>query len=226
MIDPSITRLIDPSITKLIDPSIIELPDPSIPRLFDPPDHPIAPPGPMRDPRRRVATRPRTGTSESRHPLKHPRTKAEVAAIARLRRICMALPEVSEKIAWGEPTWRAGKIFAQLDTHHHGAAHVAVWLPARPGVQEDLVAEDPTRFFRPPYVGVKGWIGVRIDAKPDWKVVASLVADAYREVAPPRLRAALETGKRQRPRGLRAGWAESLDAGRKRAPRRRDPARP
>jgi hypothetical protein len=79
----------------------------------------------------------------------------------------MALPEVTEKIAWGEPTWRAGELFAQMDTHHHGAEHVAVWLPARPGVQEELVEEDPRRFFRPPYVGHKGWIGVRIDDKPE-----------------------------------------------------------
>jgi hypothetical protein len=116
----------------------------------------------------------------------------------------MELPEVTEKIAWGEPTWRAGKIFAQMDTHHHGADHVAVWLPARPGVQEDLVAEDPTHFFRPPYVGHKGWIGARIDNRPDWKTVASLVADAYREVASPRLRALLERGKGQP--GWRAAW--------------------
>jgi len=137
-------------------------------------------------------------------------TKHEAAAIARLRRICMALPEVTEKVAWGEPTWRAPKLFAQLDTHHHGADHVAVWLPARPGVQEDLVAEDPMRFFRPPYVGHKGWIGVRIDGRPDWKVIASLVADAYREVAPPRLRALLDARSGgARSRGWRARWVDA-----------------
>src|SRR4029077_2954016 len=131
--------------------------------------------------------RQRARTTESRHPRKLPRSKAEAVAIERLRRICMALPEVVEKIAWGELTWRAGKIFAQMDTHHHGADHVAVWLPARPGVQEALVEEDPAQFFRPPYVGHLGWIGARIDRRPDWRVVAGLVANAYREVAPPRL---------------------------------------
>ena len=161
----------------------------------------------------------------SRHPLKKPRGRAETAAVARLRAICLALPGVTEKIAWGEPTWRAGKIFAQLDTHHHGAAHVAVWLPARPGVQEDLAAEDPVHYFRPPYVGVKGWIGVRIDNKPDWTAVASLVADAYREVAPPRLRAAVATKRTARATGLRATWAESADAPAPR-PQRRAPAQP
>ncbi len=133
-----------------------------------------------------------------------PATKAEVAAIERLRRICMKLPDVTEKIAWGEPTWRVGRIFAQMDTHHHGADHVAVWLPARPGVQEELVAEDPAHFFRPPYVGPKGWIGVRIDNRPDWKVVASLVADAYREVAPTGARRALDATRDKPRRGWRS----------------------
>lgn len=153
----------------------------------------------------------RAAATESRHPLKLPASKAEVAAIERLRRICMGLPEATEKIAWGEPTWRAGKIFAQLDTHHHGADHVAVWLPAAAGVQEELVEADPRHFFRPPYVGPKGWIGVRIDNKPDWKTVASLVADAYRQVAPTRLQAALDTAQRSKqPRGWRARWVDSV----------------
>ncbi len=147
---------------------------------------------------------------ESRHPRMLPATKSEVAAIARLRRICTALPGVTEKIAWGEPTWRAGKIFAQMDTHHHGADHVAVWLPARPGVQEELVADDPAHFFRPPYVGHKGWIGVRIDNRPDWKAVASLVADAYRLVATPGQRARLEERRTKQPRGRRATWVEGV----------------
>jgi len=119
------------------------------------------------------------------------------AAVDRLRKICLALPEATEKTAWGEATWRAGKIFAQMDTYHHGADHVAVWLPGRPGLQEELVAEDPARFFVPPYVGHKGWIGVRIDRKPDWNVVAGLVVDAYRIVAPPRLVAKLEALRRR-----------------------------
>lgn len=133
--------------------------------------------------------------------------RAERAVVARLRAICRALPGAAEKIAWGEPTWRAPKIFAQMDTHHHGADHLAVWLPARPGVQEALVEEDPERFFRPPYVGHLGWIGVRIDRKPDWRVVAGLVADAYRLVAPPRLPAQLEARAGKRARGR---WADRL----------------
>jgi hypothetical protein len=156
--------------------------------------------------RKRTKTPPRKAVTESRHPLKLPTTRAEVAAIERLRRICLALPEAIEKIAWGEPTWRAGKIFAQMDTHHHGSPHVSVWLPAAPGVQEALVEEDPVRFFRPPYVGIKGWVGVHIDGKPDWRVVAGLVADAYRLVAPDRLAQRLDADRDAPKRGWRAGW--------------------
>ena len=111
----------------------------------------------------------------------------------RLRAICLALPEATEKLAWSEPTWRVrGKLFAQLDDHHHGADHLAVWLPAPLGEQEAMIFTDPERFFRPPYVGPRGWVGVRIDGKVDWSVVAALVAQAYGLVAPPRLREALD----------------------------------
>jgi hypothetical protein len=102
-------------------------------------------------------------------------------------------------------------MFAQMDTHHHGASHVAVWLPAEPGVQGALVEENPTHFFVPPYVGHKGWIGVRIDNKPDWSVVAGLVADAYRMVASPALVAKLD-GQRKTTRGWRASWLAGGEA--------------
>jgi hypothetical protein len=112
--------------------------------------------------------------------------KAAPSPVARLRAICLALPDTTEKVAWGEPTWRVrGRLFAQLDDHHHGAEHLAVWLPAPLGEQEALVRADPARFFRPPYVGIRGWIGVRIDGRPAWKQVAVLVEQAYRHVAPP-----------------------------------------
>jgi predicted DNA-binding protein (MmcQ/YjbR family) len=117
--------------------------------------------------------------------------------IERLRVICLALPDTSEKIAWGEPTWRVrGRLFAQLDNHHHGADHLAVWMPAPLGEQESLIFLDRERFFRPPYVGQRGWIGVRIDRRPNWTLIASLVKQAYREVAPPRLREAAGTAAR------------------------------
>src|SRR5262245_39304276 len=113
-------------------------------------------------------------------------------AIDRLRVICLALPETTEKIAWGEPTFRVrGKLFAQLDNHHHGADHLAVWLPMPLGAQEGLVYTDPVRFFVPPYVGTRGWVGVRIDRRPNWSAIGDLVREAYRCVAPPRLAQAL-----------------------------------
>jgi predicted DNA-binding protein (MmcQ/YjbR family) len=101
----------------------------------------------------------------------------------------MALPEAVEKISHGEPTWFAGKgkVFAMLDDHHHGAAHLSVWLPAPLGAQEAMVWRDPKRYFRPPYVGPSGWVGVVLDTKPNWALVAELVEEAYRLVAPPKL---------------------------------------
>jgi hypothetical protein len=117
----------------------------------------------------------------------------------RLRAICLALPEATEKIAHGEPTWRVGgKMFATLDDHHHGADRLAVWLAAALGDQEALVASDPARFFVPPYVGHRGWIGVRIDGRPDWRRVTTLVQDAYVQVAPKRL-LPLTDARRTRP---------------------------
>jgi hypothetical protein len=110
-----------------------------------------------------------------------------------LRAICLALPEAVEKLSHGEPTWFAGKgkVFAMLDDHHHGAEHLSVWLPAASGVQQGLIESDPERFFRPPYVGPSGWVGVVIDKRPDWGMVAWLVEQAYRQVAQRRLVAKL-----------------------------------
>src|SRR5262245_55665807 len=113
--------------------------------------------------------------------------------LARLRAICLALPDAVEKVSHGEPTWFAGKgkVFAMLDDHHHGAPHLSVWLPAGPGAQGSLIESDPKRFFRPPYVGSSGWVGVVLDTRPDWAMVAWLVEQAFRMVAHPRLVAKL-----------------------------------
>jgi hypothetical protein len=113
--------------------------------------------------------------------------------VARLRAICLALPDANERLSHGEPTWFAGKgkAFAMLDDHHHGAPHLSVWLPAGLGAQEALIESDPRRYFRPPYVGAQGWVGVVLDTKPDWAVVAWLVEQAFRLVAGARLVARL-----------------------------------
>jgi hypothetical protein len=121
-----------------------------------------------------------------------------VNEIDRVRAICLALPEATEKIAWGEPTFRAGRIFAMMSTYHHGDAHISVLVPAEEGVQESLIAAEPKHFFRPPYVGPSGWVGVRLDTGLDWKVVASLIKDAYRIIAPPKLVRQLEENGRRR----------------------------
>ncbi len=114
--------------------------------------------------------------------------------VERLRRVCLALPEVTERTSHGEPTWfvRDRKVFVQLDDHHHGADHLGFWCAAPPGVQQELIELEPDRFFRPPYVGGRGWLGVRIDRSPDWAEVAAIVADAYRCVAPKTLAAQLD----------------------------------
>jgi len=120
------------------------------------------------------------------------RSQRTKSPVERLRAICLALPDTTEKVAWGEPTWRvSGRLFAQLDNHHHGAEHLAVWLPAPLGEQESMIFLDPVRFFRPPYVGPRGWVGVRIDRRPNWTLIAAVVKQAYRVVAPPRLREAV-----------------------------------
>ncbi len=113
--------------------------------------------------------------------------------IARLRSVCMALPEVAERPSHGSPAWfvQGRKTLATLDDHHHGVDHVAFWCPAPPGVQADLVDLEPGRFFRPPYVGHRGWVGVRIDRDPDWDEVARILEEAYRLVAPRKLVALL-----------------------------------
>ena len=107
--------------------------------------------------------------------------------LPRLRALCLALPEVTEKVSHGEPTWFVRKTFVMYADHHHDD-RVAFWCAAPPGAQEELVAADPERFFRPPYVGGRGWLGVRLDRDPDWDEIAEIVRDAHREVAPKRLR--------------------------------------
>jgi hypothetical protein len=111
--------------------------------------------------------------------------------IERLRRICLALPEAAEQEAWGEPTFRVRKkIFAMFAgaSNHHGAGRDSAWLAAPLGVQEHLVRTDPETYFSPPYVGPKGWIGVRLDAVAD-DVLREHVVESYCKVAPRKLAA-------------------------------------
>ncbi len=130
---------------------------------------------------------------QSAPPAPRTRTAADERLVARLRTICLALPEANERLSHGEPTWFAGKgkVFAMLDDHHHGAEHLSVWLPQPLGAQEALVEADPARFFKPPYVGGNGWVAVVLDTGPDWDMIAGLVRDAYLHVATRKLVALL-----------------------------------
>lgn len=111
----------------------------------------------------------------------------------RLRRLCLSLPGVSERLSHGEPAWFAGaKLFATTADHHHDD-RLGLWCAAPMGAQEMLVSAAPDRFFRPPYVGHRGWLGVYLDAdEVDWEELAQILEDAFREVAPKRLRAELD----------------------------------
>jgi hypothetical protein len=117
-------------------------------------------------------------------------TPAQV--LARIRRICLALPEATEKEAWGAPTFRVrDRIFVMFVNNHHGDGRLAIWCNADRDAQVALVDADPRRFFVPPYVGPRGWVGIRLDRRPNWAVVAALVEGGHRKVAPaPRRRAA------------------------------------
>jgi hypothetical protein len=112
---------------------------------------------------------------------------SDPVTVERLRKLCVALPEVTEKLSHGEAAWFVGgKQFANTADHHHDD-RLGVWLGAPTGLQEMLVAADPKRFFRPPYVGHRGWLGVYLDAEVDWDELAGMLQQAHRLVAPKRL---------------------------------------
>ncbi len=120
----------------------------------------------------------------------HPRMYDESSpAIRRLREICLAFPQAFEKEPWGECTFRVtgGSMFAMTDNNHHNSGHIAVWVKAPPMVQEILVKSDSKRFFIPPYMGPKGWVGVRVDDQVNWDEVAAIVNDGYLMSAPKKL---------------------------------------
>lgn len=127
--------------------------------------------------------------------------------LARLRKLCLAIPESYEKEAWGTPTFRVtkGKIFAMYaaGATHAGAGTNGVWLPVAPGNQELMLRADPKRYFFPPYVGKGGWIGVHLDARTDWKGLAELLRDAWTLSAPKSL-ARKKTAAPATPRTSRA----------------------
>jgi len=102
-----------------------------------------------------------------------------------VRSICLALPEVTERQSHGSPAFFVKKQFVMLwPTGHHDHLFPHLWCAASPGAQEMFVASAPRRFFRPPYVGWRGWLGVRLDGRVRWDEIAMFCEDAYRAVAP------------------------------------------
>ena len=115
-----------------------------------------------------------------------------------LRGLCLALPETTERLSHGEPTWfvRGRTTFVTYADHHHDD-RLAFWCAAQPGVQEALVASAPERFFRPPYVGHRGWLGVYLDVDGvDWPHLEEIIEDAFRCVAPKTLVARFDEARR------------------------------
>jgi hypothetical protein len=97
------------------------------------------------------------------------------AQLARVRQICLSIPGTLEKISHGQPTFFTPKrVFAMFANNHHDDGRVAVWIPAGSGVQAELMAEEPGTYFRPPYVGVAGWVGVELSRVNDDQLGALL----------------------------------------------------
>lgn len=111
--------------------------------------------------------------------------------LRRVRRICLALPGTSEKLSHGEPTFFVGKkVFAMFANNHHNDGHIAVWIAAALGTQEMLISTSPKTFFRPPYVGVRGWVGIDLDEISD-EELGEYLLEAWRLIAPKRVRGAI-----------------------------------
>lgn len=103
--------------------------------------------------------------------------------LERVRQICLALPGAEERLSHGAPAWFAGgRQFAHFWDDHHGDGRLAIWCAAPPGMQDTLTTADPERFFVPPYVGARGWLGVRLDRDPDWAEVEHLLGYAHRAI--------------------------------------------
>jgi hypothetical protein len=116
--------------------------------------------------------------------------------LARIREICLALPETSERLSHGAPTFfvRGKRAFLMVLTDHHGDGRFAIWCAAPAGMQKLLVEANPERFFVPPYVGHRGWLGARLDRTLDWDELVGIAEDAYAEVAPAKLVEAARLG--------------------------------
>ncbi len=146
---------------------------------------------------KRMAMRAKTPSATAR-PSRVAKTARDVpTAVAEL---CLWFPETTTKPSHGSPDYKVcGKSFATFTVNHHGDGRVALWLAAPPGAQQRHVDDDPACYFVPPYVGVRGWLGVRLDRDLPWSAVVRRVQEAWQHIAPSGLAATLAEGDGGRP---------------------------
>lgn len=119
--------------------------------------------------------------------------------VERVRQLCLTLPETWEKISHGEPTFFVGKrVFAMCSTNHHNDGHYAVTVPAAIGVQAALIDANPKKFYRPPYVGPAGWVGIELPRVKD-KELALHLREAWLLIAPTKFHALLKESPSAKP---------------------------
>jgi hypothetical protein len=136
---------------------------------------------------------PKKLTASSRRP-KNALTSAGEEQIHRVRRLCLALPGTTEKISHGEPTWFAGKVYVMFANNHHNDGHIAVYLPVPPGFQASLIKDEPRKYFMPPYVGVRGWVGIELGEVSDDEL-GYHICEAWRLIAPAKKRTSAQNSR-------------------------------
>ena len=138
-------------------------------------------------PRKKAAPKKKAGRKKAARKRAAKRKTPGERFLDRARATISAWPETDERISHGSPTWWGGKkTFATWAENHHGDGRIALWIKSDFDTQEGLVEANPDIFFKPPYVGPSGWIGVELDRGVDWGVVEGLLEDGYRSVAPKR----------------------------------------
>lgn len=136
----------------------------------------------------KTSTKTKKASAWSSHPIVVTSPKNE-KTLARLRAICLAMPNATESINHGRPAFYVrDKTFVMFMDDHHRDGRLAIWCKAPPGAQSMIVEGDPERYFVPPYVGPRGWIGARLDRNPDWSAIEALVAESYAMTAAPKTR--------------------------------------
>ncbi len=114
--------------------------------------------------------------------------------LEKIRLYCLQMPEVSERLSHGAPTFfvRKSKCFLMYNDNHHNVGWIAIWCAGSMEFQQAMIAQNPKAYFSPPYVGYRGWLGVRFDAGLEWEVIYNHLLEAYCAVAPQKLQAKLE----------------------------------